>query len=414
MTQLLLAALGLGLLGIPAVAETEATEDLRYRVNFDATISAGSSDVPVTLTLDQDGQLLEELRLRAPRPRYRDFAGDGTVTRNGDRVIWQPPANGGQLNYTVELPHRRNSSGYDAWVASDWAMFRGEDLFPPAASSFTDGARSVSRLSLNLPADWTAVTAFKRLAGFRWVIDNPNRSFDRPTGWIAAGRLGVRRDRVAGIRLTVAGPRGQGVQRVGMLGLLRWTVPTLAAKLPIDIERIAIVAAGDPMWRGGLSGPASLYVHADRPLLSENGTSTLVHELIHVVAPVPAARDQDWIDEGLAEYLTLLTLRDSGTISDKRFDNAIARFRARGQAVDNMSTPTSAGAITARAVTVFHDLDREIRRRTDGEADIYALVTRLMQEAAPVGLPRLQDLASEMCDGEEIDALAAARLPGAN
>ena len=50
-----------------------------------------------------------------------------------------------------------------------------------------------------------------------------------------------------------------------------------------------VVGAADPMWRGGLSASNSLFLHADRPLISENGTSTLVHELTHVITRVRGA-----------------------------------------------------------------------------------------------------------------------------
>jgi hypothetical protein len=64
------------------------------------------------------------------------------------------------------------------------------------------------------------------------------------------------------------------------------------------------------MWRGGLPGPASLYLHADRPLISGNSTSTLLHELVHVAQSYRAAKDEDWIVEGIAEYDTLERLRE--------------------------------------------------------------------------------------------------------
>ncbi len=70
------------------------------------------------------------------------------------------------------------------------------------------------------------------------------------------------------------------------------------------------------MWLGALSAPNSIFVHASRPLISENGTSTIVHEIVHVLLmDLKTPRDQDWIDEGLAEFLSLRALKDSGTIS---------------------------------------------------------------------------------------------------
>ena len=59
------------------------------------------------------------------------------------------------------------------------------------------------------------------------------------------------------------------------------------------------------MWRGGLSAPQSLFVHSDRPLISENATSTLLHEVMHLALGIRAAEQFDWIVEGLASYFAL-------------------------------------------------------------------------------------------------------------
>src|SRR5690606_21947056 len=134
-----------------------------------------------------------------------------------------------------------------------------------------------------------------------------------PTGWIVLGHLGVRYDTISGIRTKVAGPVNQGVRRMDMLALLRWTLPELLRILPDFPHRLTIVSAGDPMWRGALSAPQSLYLHAERPLISENGTSTLLHEVVHVGLGVGAGHGADWVVEGLAEYYSLEMLRRSGT-----------------------------------------------------------------------------------------------------
>ena len=79
------------------------------------------------------------------------------------------------------------------------------------------------------------------------------------------------------------------------------------------------------MWRGALSAPQSLYVHAERPLLSGNATSTLLHEIVHIGLGLADERGADWIVEGLAEYYSLEVLRRSGTISE---ESAISGFPA--------------------------------------------------------------------------------------
>src|SRR3546814_10217934 len=73
------------------------------------------------------------------------------------------------------------------------------------------------------------------------------------------------------------------------------------------------------MWRGGLSGPNSLYMHADRPIVSENGTSSLVHELVHVFSRIKDSDRSDWITEGLAEYYAIELVRRAGGMSEDRY-----------------------------------------------------------------------------------------------
>ena len=67
----------------------------------------------------------------------------------------------------------------------------------------------------------------------------------------------------------------------------------------------------------------ALYLHADRPLISQNGTSTPLHEMVHVASGLHGTGGADWIVEGLADYYSVELLRRSNTISQKRFDQSI-------------------------------------------------------------------------------------------
>lgn len=386
----------------------------RYPVVFFAAFEPQAATARAEIRVPQTERLLEEVRLRAPAERYIDFTGDGHIERHGDRVFWRPPADGGVLRYRVRVDHRRTaSSGYDARLTPRWAVVRLDDLFPPAAISQRDGSGADSRLLIEPPPGWSVVTPFGPAGDDGgWAVVNPARKFDRPTGWLAAGALGVRRDEIDGIRVAVAAPVDQGAQRVAMLALMRWTLPLIVRPMTRVPERVTIVAAGDPMWRGGLSAPGSLFLHADLPLLSEDGTSTLVHELVHVLLPVPTRPDHDWIDEGLAEYLTLAVLRDSGSISADRYEAAVRRFRKRGDRVVSMAGPAASGRVTARAVAVFHDLDQALRRATDGSVGVHELIVRLTVEAEPVDLERLRALAAQLAPEADLGALSDARLPG--
>ncbi len=385
---------------------------LVYDALFQLELEADEPVARAAIQIDQDRGELIEVGLRAPERRYSDFAGPGVIRRDGDRLIWAPPAAGGTLRYRVVLPNKRNRSGFDSHVDRDWAIFRADDVFPPMSTRHEDGARSDSRLQILAPADWRVATPYPESKDGSYAVDNPNRNLDRPTGWIATGRVAIRRESIAGTQVTVAGPLGAGVQRIGMLALMRWTLPTLTARLPLDLPRVTIVSAGDPMWRGGLSGPNSLYIHAERPLISEDATSTLLHEILHVAAPVKAAPNHDWIDEGLAEYLTLVTLSESGSISAERFAAAVERKRNRGKKVDSMATRQAKGAVAARATAIFHELDRELAKATDGRENIFTLTAALMQEAEPVTLASLRRLARELADDQAMASLSNKRVPG--
>jgi len=384
------------LLLILSVHAALAGTPLTYGVTFGAELQAGNPVADAYIEIAQTEQRLEELRLRTPGTRYDAFSADGSLRREGDRVYWNPPATGGRLTYRVQVNHRRNGKGFDAIVSEDYAIFRGGDLFPPTAISQMDGAESVSRLELELPDGWRLLCAWPEGPDGGWLVRNPKRKFDRPTGWFGSGRLGIRREQIAGIQVAVGGPLRQGVQRVSMLALMRWTLPSIVQLIPGEPPaRLALVSAGDPMWRGGLSGPNSLYIHAQRPLLSEDATSTLLHELLHVLLPVAAAEDQDWIDEGIAEYLTLRVLRDTDTISSSRYRRSIDRFRERS--VDQKLTGEhSYGARTARAVVLFHDLDLELQRASDGRRGMLDFARALSEMPGPLDLAALRQLATEI------------------
>lgn len=394
----------------PPVISGDVPDHYWLQFGLDLTRTDGSAAAHISVA--QNSQLLHEVRLRAPIDLYTEFSGDGEISRENDIVVWRPPSRGGRIQYIARIDHARDDGDFDALVTADWSLFRGDDVFPPAAIRQRAGARASSEFSANLPADWTIVTPFAENGDGRLLIDNPERIFDRPVGWIIAGRLGVRRDLIAGMEISVAGPTGAGIQRIGMLALLRWTLPLMAAEVDSLPPRLSIVSAGEPMWRGGLSAPRSLYIHAQRPLLSENGTSSLLHEVAHVLMPIPSADQHDWIDEGIAEFASLEILRRSGTISQERFQASIGTFVRRGQRIDNMTTTHASGAVTARAVAIFHAVDKELRALTDGRSDIFDLIRHLMQSQEAVGLTELRLMAAELAGGQPLTALDDRHVPG--
>ncbi|MFQ5635336.1 MAG: hypothetical protein ACE5G3_08400, partial [Gammaproteobacteria bacterium] len=104
---------------------------------------------------------------------------------------------------------------------------------------------------------------------------------------------------------------------------------------------------------------------------------------------VPTQQDHDWIDEGIAEYITLRLLSDSGTISATRFRKALEGFAHRARAAAGLATPNATGAVRARGVTIIARLDAELAALTGGKLDIYDLVRQVRQSAQPLNIERL-------------------------
>lgn len=338
----------------------------------------------VRILVEKNPERLRELRIRTDPARHYDFAGDGKIARDGDVVVWSLPPGRGELRYRVRIEHRKGK-GYDAYCDEKWALFRGEDLFPPTATVVVpEGTPSRARLRIELPAEWKVVTPFRKRKDGSFKIEQPHRDHDRPTGWILAGKLGVNREEVAGVRLTVASPIGQNVHRLDLLALLRWTLPELretAGELP---GHLLVVSARDPMWRGGLSGPDSLYLHADRPLIQRDGTSPLLHEVLHVLMSARAGNDGDWVVEGLAEYYSLVLLQRTKTISGDRYRKSLEKIEHEGADVGNLRVPHSTGKTTARAADVLHKLDQHVREKTGDQKNLDDVLRALVATDVPI------------------------------
>ncbi len=386
-----------------------------YQIFYSAALSSRTAEAVVQISVVQATGALRGLVLREPPSGLAGVEADGQLARDGAELRWELPKNGGALRYRVTIDQQRasrNGPAYDALATPAWALFRADDIFPVRALRRVRAAEGESFLSLELPESWTAITPYLPDQLGRLPVRNPGSRMARPIGWVLAGQIGTRRDLINGLEITVSGPRGIRLERIAMLALLRWNLPLLLAEIDRAPAYVSVVSAGSPMWRGALSAPNSIFVQAERPLISENATSTLVHEFVHVLLmDLATANEEDWIDEGLAEYLSLLALAHSGTISAERFDKALGYFREHGRRVKTMRSRAASGAVTARAVTVLRELDLELREATRGEADLFTLVRNLLEDAGPVGVVAMRRHSQALL-GREPRALAGNRLPG--
>ncbi|KAA9132715.1 hypothetical protein F3N42_05740 [Marinihelvus fidelis] len=381
----------------------ERVYDISYRVTVDPRAGVAN----VRLNLRQDDDYLREMRF--DQGLLEAINGDGDVVVDDGQVTWSPPANGGRLSWRVPVLHERDSGEYDAWLDDDWGLFRLEDVIPRAATRTQKSAQSNTVLKVQAPAGWSVVTPY---AGNDKgsSVTRPGRRFSQPTGWLVMGELGVRRERIAGTRVVIAGPTSQDVRRMDMLALLNWTLPELSALLPEPLPRLTVISAGEPMWRGALSAPNSLYIHAERPMISGNGTSSLLHEVLHVALSMDSAPGYDWIVEGLAEYYSLELLRRSGTITPKRYQHALKDLAQWSAKSDELCGGASTGATTARAVMVFRDIDAALRAGGDNNGLDDVLGQLLGNE--DLDLDALRTAVSTVAGDEAATRLDDGSLPG--
>jgi hypothetical protein len=389
--RMIAAVLGLLLHGAAARAE-----ERRWEVLWEVHIVPTEGVAHVVMRLGANASVVEWFDFQFDPQRLSGFAGDGQIENAGNRLRWVPPPVGGELRWTFRIDHLRDSARYDARAAEQWVLFRGDDLVPPARVRLRENLFSDSHLQFRLPKGWTVVTSYPSNAKGVYEIAHGHRFFSRPTGWILAGRLGVLREQIAGTSVTVAGPIRQEVRRQDMLAMLRWTLPTLrrmAGQLP---PRLLVVSAGDPMWRGGLSGPQSLFIHAARPLITPDASSPLVHEVVHTLMGARAVGDDDWIVEGMAQYYSFQALVRSRTISQRRYERAMAFQRKRARRATSLLGTSASGDVTAKAVVFLAELDERIRAATNERASLDDVLARLAKSQLPVTSVRLRHIVEKI------------------
>ncbi|ERH61041.1 hypothetical protein [Pseudomonas simiae] len=331
------------------------------------SLSKGSAVRSLNFDLGSDGD-------------YSDFKADGQWSITEHRGLWQPSADKASLTYRVRLTHARKAGIYEARMTPSWALFRGEDLVPTARLDQQDGVELVSRLVFELPAGWKSIeTAWPRIGKNTFRIDNVSRLFDRPTGWMLASNLGSRRVRLGETEVTVASPKGQAMRRMDVLTLLTFVWPQVEAAFPRHPTKLLVVGASDPMRRGAFSARDSIYLSSRTPLVSENGSSPLLREVVQAVGRFNDHDTSDWISEGLAEYYAIELMRRAGGITDERYQAIQARLAKEGKGVTSLRGEHVSGATVSRAVVVLQELDREIRVKTHNKRSLDDLAQAVMR-----------------------------------
>ncbi|HEK1687653.1 TPA: hypothetical protein SMR42_004046 [Pseudomonas putida] len=379
--------------------------DLDYQVRL--LPQTGQAEVRLTLA---DGTPVRSLDFDLGRQgAYSDFKADGQWQVQQDRGVWRPGAGKSSLSYRVQLDVKPPGSAHEARITPHWALFRGDQLVPPARLDQQDGTELVTRLAFELPSGWQSVeTAWPRIGKQKFRIDNVSRLFDRPTGWMLAGNLGSRRARLGDTEVTVAAPQGQGMRRMDTLTLMTFVWPQLQAVFPRNPPKLLVVGARDDMWRGARASRNSLYLHSARPLIGESGSSPLLRELVQLFAQIDDRDRSDWLGESLTDYYAIEVLRRAGGISDDRYQSLQARLQKDGTKVKTLRTEQADAMQVARGVLLLQALDREIRLHSHNKRSLDD-VTRALMRMASVSTEEFIQI-SESVLGRESEVLESKLL----
>ncbi|MFA7555427.1 MAG: hypothetical protein WCY88_14360 [Spongiibacteraceae bacterium] len=387
---------------------TELTYPIHYVVELQPEQQRAFVEIQV-----EPKQLLNRIEFDITPGIISQVRANGQLNIKQGRATWDLPNGKAKLSFYTEINHERDPGEYDAVINSNWAIFRGDNIIPPMYAQYTDGAKADATLTFKLPKDWSVETGWPRKTGNSFRINNPERAVDRPTGWMIAGKLATRRNTIGHTDITVSAPKGSDLRRMDALTFLGFIWPQLEQAFGQSPDKLLIVGQGDPMWRGGLSSPNSLFLHADRSLVTEDGTSPLIHELVHMVTRISAIKTKtgsdDWIVEGLAEFYSIELIYRANGMPAARRSNIIRRLNTRGKNVSNLRARRSHGDITARAVVLLDQLDKEIRSRSKNTYSIDD-VTRELINIRKVSLQDLRS-ATESLIGKNIKTLNTPLLP---
>lgn len=387
-------------------------EGLAYKLNYSVTLIPEKNGALVKIQIDK-GQLLHKFSFNNVRNIYSDLRANGKLVLTDKQVEWELPEGEANLSYFVRLTNERTPGKFDSRVTNKWALFRGDDLIPAVHTYEVPNAYSIATISFTLPDDWKGIeTGWPRKKDNIFVVDNPDRRFDRPTGWMIAGNMGTRRATVKKTAIAISAPSGEGMRRMDTLTFFNFIWPELYKAFEKTPQKLLVVGAGDPMWRGGLSASNSLFLHTDRPLVSENGTSPLLHELTHMVTRISGKITQttndDWIAEGLAEFYSFELLYRANGMTKARRTKIIHDLAKWGADVKHLRQTKSTGPVTARAVVLLDEFDKEIRKRSKGKYNIDD-VTRELMKLRKVSLDDLT-LITQKLIGKKIETLSSPLL----
>jgi len=255
---------------VTGTARSWAASRTTFAIDYTVTISAKEPKI-ARVRWDLSGiDEVRSVRLGFQAERFDQFTASGKLEQKGGEVLWEPGQPYAHLSYRVRVDNPRGrQQRYDSYAASDWVITRAKALFPRISVVYDDRKpppRSRARLRFKLPSGWRVVTAMEAAGRDIFLPLQPGNSLDRPTGWIALGKIDVSRQEIGGTMVEVARAPGSKLKSAELFRLYEGTLPILHKLFPRPMEQLLVVSGPDPMWHGGISGADSFYIHGDRAL----------------------------------------------------------------------------------------------------------------------------------------------------
>jgi hypothetical protein len=380
-----------------------------FDIKYDVTVNPQEKNASVTIELK--GEKLPSKMVFHIDSKYHQFSPQTGLTINKDAVTWLISGSSAKISYQYQINHPKGKGRYDAYINDRWAIFRSDKLIPPISSTASKRITSTASLEFHLPQGWSSEAPYSQKSNQQhsYTLTDPGRRIIRPKGWLILGELASRQDVIKDINVRVASPSGKGLRLQDTLTFINIVLPQMTQVFPDFPKKLLVIQAGEPMWLGGLSGTASLFMHSDRPLISGNRTSSLIHELVHVAMSISADSESDWIVEGIAEFYALELLHRAGGISDRRYKQSLVKLQQWGENAPSLLVGKSSAAVTARAANLFYSVDQQIRHASGNKASLDNVVRVLSEQRGEVNLSSFASLVNQVA-GKDIKLLDRASL----
>jgi hypothetical protein len=360
---------------------------------------------------------VEEVRaltLTFPAGELTQFQGTGRLDPIPGGLRWLPEKPYAHLTYVARINHlRRGHQLYDSYAAPDWIVTRARELFPRIGIDYdpreNGQPKSRARLIFRLPPGWRSAAPLAAIGPDTYRLNQPGMVLDRPRGWYALGEFAMARHDIADTMLQVARAPGSALDPAQLFRFLEGTWPALKKLLLAQPETVLVVSAPDPMWRGGISGEDSFFMHSERPLRTPDRTSPYLHELFHVLQPYTAAPDADWIEEGLAEFYSLELQRRAGLVDAPAYARALGYFERFGQWNVDLTQQQDNAATNNSAPLVMYALDQQIQRATAGKKRLDDVVMHLAQDGGALDTARFRG-AVQLVSGKKFNRFFEAHV----